>query len=351
MDRPRQKRKDPQRTGPIRNVGEAWREEEPLRESARRRGDASSSGVREGYRVIEEQIRRGRRMAQELGEDDLGPGPQRRPGPHRGPGPQRRPGPHRGPGPYHRPRSEDGCDEREGSWEGRGGFHLLGMPLRHLERLVREILRQVGSARPDPWRLAELLFRLQIEAISELARLGFGTLGMVAPRWGDSFEEDVDRVARDVDETLEEIEEEWEDLEEDEIEDERFDWTAAASVPTTVRSTVPIPVYIVAHDRTEVDLELPPGAQSLDLVVEPQVVTGTDQYPHPAFEAIFIPLAYGPVILRVEIPRDLPAGRYLRRILVRATGEPVGDLTVQVGVTPIIIVPQGGAVAKKARKR
>jgi len=245
-------------------------------------------------------------------------------------------------------------DEEPGSRRAGGPFHLLGMPLRHLERLVGEILRQVGSARPDPWRLAELLFRLQIEAISELARLGFGTLGtlgMAAPRWGDSFEEDADRVTRDLDETLEEIEEEWEDLEEDEVEDERFDWPAAPSVPATVRSTVPIPVWVSSHERTEIDLELPAGAQSLDLVVEPPLSAGAGQPPHPAFEAEFVALAYGPVILRIEVPRDLPAGRYRRRVLVRAMGEPVGDLTVQLGTIPVVTVPPVAAVPKRARKR
>jgi hypothetical protein len=339
MDRPRHKRRDPNRTGPIRNAGEAWREGEPSRDSSRRRGDAASSGVREGYRLIDEQIRRGRQMAQELGDE-----------PRAGERSARYDRERRRPEYPGEPRYRDG--EEPGSRHGGGPLHLLGMPLRHLERLVREILRQVGSARPDPWRLAELLFRLQIEAISELARLGFGTLGMAAPRWGDSFEEDSDRVARDIDETLEEIEEEEE--EELELEDEPWDWPAAPSAPATIRSTVPIPVYVWSHERTEIDLELPAGAQSLDLMVESLLVISTDQPSHPAFEAAFVALAYGPVILRIEVPRDLPAGRYRRRILVCGTGEPVGDLTVQVGIVPIVpivTVPPVAAVAKKARKR
>ncbi len=330
MDRPRHRRRDPQRTGPIRNAGEAWRKGAP--DPREPEDDPASSGVREGYRVIDEQIRRGRRTAADLG-------PEPRAGQRRRSGERRRPS-----GYSDRPFDRDSasCSEEPRSrygdepWHRHGdGFRFLSMPMRHLERLLREILQQIGSARPDPWRLARLLFELQIEAIAELARFGFGSLGMVSPRWEDRFDEDVDRVARDIDETLEEVEEEWEGLEEEEIEDERFDWTAAPSVPTTVRSTVPIPVYVVSHDRTEVDLELPPGAQSLDLAVEPQVMTGTDQYPHPAFAAIFVPLAYGPLILRVEVPRDLPAGVYPRRVVIRATGEPVGTLTVQVGTLPI----------------
>jgi hypothetical protein len=272
--------------------------------------------VREGYRLIDEQIRRGRRMAEELDDepwnDDRYDRQERR-----------------------RPRYPDeprsGYGEEHRSRSGGGGLGLLGMPLRHMERLVREIFRQIVSVRPNPWRLAELLFRLQIEAIAELARLGFGTLGMTAPRWGDSFDEDAAGIDRDIDENLDEMEE----LEEEEIEDEPWDWPAAPSVPTVVRSTVPIPVYISSHERTEVDLELPAGAQSLDLVVEPTLATGT-QPALPPFEAEFVAPADWPMILRIEVPRDLPTGRYLRRVLVRSTGEPVGDLTVQVGIIPVV---------------
>jgi hypothetical protein len=329
MDRPRHRRKDPQRTGPIRNAGEAWREGEPWRDSARRRDDAASSGVREGYRVIEEQIRRGRRMAQELNGEPRGGDPY-----------GREPG-----RPRSRPGEEPRARYREEPWgrHGGGAFHLLGMPLRHMERLVREILRQIGSARPEPWRLAELLFRLQIEAISELARLGFGALGRPNPRWEDPFEEDAAGITSDIDESLEEIEDE--ELEE-EFADERRDWRGAPSAPAVIRAAVPIPVYLWSHERTEIDLDLPPGAQSLDLEVESPLVAGTDQPPHPAFEAAFVALAYGPAILRIEVPRELPPGRYPRRVLIRATGEPVGTLTVQVGTLPVVNVP-----ASKARKR
>jgi len=287
--------------------------------------------------VIDEQIRRGRRMAEELDDDP-------RTGERYDREPRRRPG-------YREePRSGYG-EEREPGYGG-GGFRLLGMPLRHLESLMREILRQIGSARPDPWRLAELLFRLQIEAISELARLGFGALGMAAPRWGDAFTEDADRVERDIDESLDDIEDMDEDVEEEELdEDERWDWPAAPSVPAVIRSTVPIPVYVWSHERTEIDLELPPGAQSLDLLVEPLLATGTDQPALPAFGAEFAALAYGLVVLRIEVPRELPAGRYRRRVLVRATGEPVGDLTVQVGIVPVVTVPPVAAAPKKARRR
>jgi hypothetical protein len=224
------------------------------------------------------------------------------------------------------------------------------MPLRHLDRLVREILRQVKSARPDPWKLIELLFRLQVEAVAELARLGFGTLGMVSPRGEDTFDRDHRRVEHDIDEGLDEMD----DVEEGEIEEELWDWPAAPSVPAVIRSTVPIPVYVWSHERTEIDLELPAGAHSLELEVEPPLATGTDQPALPAFEAEFVALADGPVILRIEVPRDLPAGRYLRRVLVRATREPVGDLTVQVGVIPAASAkgrPASPKPAQKARKR
>ncbi|HYU35714.1 MAG TPA: hypothetical protein VEW48_26455 [Thermoanaerobaculia bacterium] len=286
--------------------------------------DAASNGVRDGYRVIDEQIRRGRRMAQELDDelwnDDRHDRERRRRA-------------------RYQEETRSGYNEEPWPRSGGGGFGLLGMPLRQMERLCREILRQIVSMRPDPWRLIELLFRLQIEMMSELARCGFGVLGMAKPRWGDSFEEDVQRVERDIDESLNEIDDEDDDfLDEDEdegeIEDERRNWPAAPSVPAVIRSTVPIPVYVWSYERTEIDLELPAGAQSLDLVAEPPLATGTDQPALPAFEADFVALADGPVILRIEVPRGLPAGQYLRRILVRATGEPVGDLTVQVGTVP-----------------
>src|SRR5436190_13309623 len=135
MHRPRHRRRDPQRTGPIRNAGEAWREGELRRDPGRPRDDAASSGVREGYRVIDEQIRRGRRMAQELGDEEP------RTGERYGREPRRRP---RYP---EEPRSEYGEERRSGYG---GGFRLFEMPLRHMERLVREILKQIVSARPDP---------------------------------------------------------------------------------------------------------------------------------------------------------------------------------------------------------
>jgi hypothetical protein len=207
------------------------------------------------------------------------------------------------------------------------------MPMRHLERLLREILRQIGSARPDPLRLVALLFQLQIEAFSELTRLGFSTLGMAAPRWGDPFEEDADRITRDIDETLEEIEDEAEDEEEDE-EGETWDWPAPPSVQTVIRSSVPIPVYVWSHEPAEIELDLPPRERPLDLEVEPPLAIGTGEPPVPAFEAEFVALADGPVILRVEVPRELPAGLYRRRVVTRATGEPVGTLTVQAGTIP-----------------
>lgn len=317
MDRPRHRRRDPRRTGPIRNAGEAWREEGFRRDPVGPTDDAASGGVREGYRVIEEQIRRGRRMAEELGNepwDDDRYDRDRRERPR-----------------YSRERHSGYGEEESRSCCGRDGFGLLGMPLRHLDRLVREILRQIGSARPDPWKLMELLFRLQIEAIAELARLGFGTLGMAKPRWEDPFDEDVRRVERDIDERLDEID----DMEEeDEPEDDLWSWPAAPSVPTVIRSTVPIPVHVWAHERTEIDLDLPAGAHSLDLMAELPLETGTDQPVLPAFEAEFFMLAGGPVILRIEVPRDLPAGHYLRRVLMRATREPVGELSVRIGAIP-----------------
>lgn len=321
MDRPRHRRRDPQRTGPIRNSGKVLRDEEPWRNIDRQGGDdAASRGVREGYRLIEEQIHRGRRMAQELDDE-----------------------PRTGERYYRERRRRSRYDEEP--WPrygggGRGGFHLFEMPIRHIERLTREILRQIGSGRPAPWRLAELVFRLQIEMISELARLGFSVLGGGPPCWDDPFDRDADRVTRDIDESLDEIEE----MEEEELEAEPWDWPAAPSTPTTIRSTVPIPVYVSSHERTEIDLDLPAGSQSLDLEVEPPMVSGTDQPAPPAFEAELVVIADWPAILRIEVPRGQPAGRYRRRILLRATGEPVGALTVQVGTVP-------AATAPKARKK
>lgn len=336
MDRPRHRRRDPRRTGPIRNAGEPWREGGFPRDPGRQGEDAASDGVREGYRVIEEQIRRGRRMAEKL-DDEPWYGDR-----HDRERRQRS---------RYSPENQTGYEE-ESPWScsGGGGLGLLGMPLRHLDRLVREILRQISSARPDPWKLIELLLRLQIEAVAELARLGFGTLGMMSPRGGDSFDKDYRRVERDIDESLDEIDDMDDDPDEGEIEDELWDWPAAPSVPTVIRSTVPIPVHISTHERSEVDLELPAGAQSLDLVIEPPLATGPEPA-LPAFEAEFIALSDGPVILRIEVARDLPAGVYRRRVLVRATGEPVGDLTVQIGTIPAAKAPRVRSAANKKEKK
>jgi hypothetical protein len=255
--------------------------------------------------MVNEQIRRGHRMAQALDEEDRSDR-----------------------WPHRERRRQPGYDEEDWRRERRGGHHFLEMPMRHVERLTREILHQIGSARPSPWRLAELVLRLQLEAFSELTRLGFSALGGFAPRGEDYFEEDTAWVERDIDESYEEIQEEiWEE----ERESEAWDWPPAPSSPTTVRSTVPIPVYVSSHERTEIDLDLPAGSQSLELEVEPPPDSGAGR---PAFEAELVAFADGPVILRIEVPRDLPAGRYRRRVLIRATGEPVGNLTVQVGAPP-----------------
>lgn len=354
MDRPRRRRPDPHRTGPIRNAGEILRDGESRRGSSWPEDNAASRGVREGYSVIDEQIRRGHRMAQAMCEED------------------------RYGGPSHRNRSwRFRYPEENRGHERRGSDNFLEMPMRHIEILAREILHQIGSARPAPWRLAELIFRLQLEAISELARLGFSPLGGYHPDhyhddsyqhgyhhghhhhhhdddhdghdWDDPLYDDVARVGCSIDETYDEIQ--------DEIckekEYERWPWPAAPSTPTTIRSTVPIPVYVSSHERTEIDVDLPAGAQSLDLEVEPSVVAGPDLpvLPEPAFEADFVTFGDGPAILRIEVPRDLPAGRYLRRVLVRATGEPVGELTVQVGVVPVVTAPPVATAAKKGKKR
>jgi hypothetical protein len=297
MDRPRRKRRAPERTGPIRNAGEAWRGDEP------RRDDAASSGVRAGYRVIEEQIRRGRRMAQTLDEEEWNGDPS--------PGARRPRSPYAG---------------RGGRRESTGGFRLLETQMRHIGLLVREILRQMSSERPEPFRLAELVFRLYVESLSELARFGFDALGALAGRREDSFAADVDEIDRDIDET-------WEEIEDDEEEPEARDWPAAPGAPTVIRAKVPIPVYVASDEKTEIDLDVPAGSQPLTLEVETPAASAAGE-PAPAFEADFVALPDGPVILRIEVPRDLPAGRYLRRILIRATGEPVGSLKVQVGTLP-----------------
>lgn len=324
MDRPRRRRRDPERTGPIRNAGEAWRDE-PRRDSARRRDDAASSGVREGYRLIDEQIRRGRRMAQELEEDD----DRFDPGPRRGRQRTRR----------------------------TGGARLVETQMRHIGLLMQEILRQLGSARPDPWRLSELVFRLYVESITELTRFGFDVLGGFTSPRRDRFDDDVAGIERDFEESYAEIEDE-DDEEWDEEDAGEWDWSSAPSAPTVIRSKVPIPVYVSAHQRTEIDLDLPAGSQSLDLEVEPPPVSNADTPALPAFDAEIVELPNGPAILRVEVPRDLPDGHYRRRILIRATGEPAGDLSVQVGTVPkpgpkttAKTHPKTNPTSPKARKR
>jgi hypothetical protein len=302
MDRPRRRRRDPERTGPIRNSGEALRDE-PRRSAARSWEDAASSGVREGYRVIDEQIRRGRRMAQELEEDD------------------------------------DRFDPRRGGRRQRtqrtGGARLVETQMRHIGLLMQEILRQLGSARPDPWRLSELVFRLYIESITELTRFGFDVLGGLTSPRRDRFDEDVAGIGRDFEESYSAIEEEDdEEIDWDEEDAGEWDWSSAPSAPTVIRSTVPIPVHVSAHKQTEIDLDLPAGSQSLELEVEPPPASSADTPALPAFEAEIVELPNGPAILRIEVPRELPDGHYRRRILIRATGEPAGNLTVQVGTVP-----------------
>jgi hypothetical protein len=301
---PRHRRPDPQRTGPIRNAGEAWRDSE-------RPYDAASNGVREGYRVIDEQIRRGHRMAQTLDEEDRSGGPPRR-------GQGRRS--------WH--------DEDDRRYEPRGGYRIPETPMGQVGCLARDILRQIGSARPDPWRLAELILRLQLAAVSELARLGFSALGGFTPRYEDPLDEDVERIDRDIDESFDGIEDVQEEIWEEERETEPWDLPEAASAPVTIRSTVPIRISVSSHERTEIDLDLPAEAQSQELEIEAPRVSGATHRARPAFEAELAAHADGPAVLRVEVPRDLPAGRYRRRVLVRATGEPVGNLTVQVGLSP-----------------
>jgi hypothetical protein len=297
--------------------------------------------VREGYRVIDEQIRRGRRTAQEHEDEPWSEG-------------SRRSGRSREPWPWPEYEDEEPRSRySEEPWSrSRGPFDLLGMPMRHLERLLKEILRQVGSARPDPLRLAGLLFQLQVEAIAELTRLGFGALG-AGSRWRDAYREDAYRGRRDVDESLRESEEEYETYgreAEEEPADEPWEWPAAPSAPAVIRASVPIPVWVWSHERTEIDLELPPGAQPVELEVEPPVAVGTGEPPAPAFEAEFVALADGPVVLRVEVPRELPAGLYPRRIVTRVLGEPVGVLTVQVGTLPPTPEP-GPSPRQKSRQK
>lgn len=335
MHRPRHRRKDPGRTGPLRNAGEAWRQAGPPEDSWEPEDDAPAAyGVRVGASVIDEQIRRGRRTAEDLHREPRGRDPR-----------------HGGYRSDFRYEDEEPRYRRDyESWPaygGREGRGLLGMPMRYLERLLREILHQIVSVRPDPWKLAELLLQLQIEGISELARLGFGALGMMGPRWRDSYDEDVDRVTRDIDEGYQYDDE---DDDEEPWTDEPRHWPAAPSTPTTVRSTVPIPIYVSSYERTEIDLDLPAGSQSLDLELEPPMAAGTDELPLPAFEGELVTFADGLTILRIEVPRELPAGRYLRRVLIRATGEPVGDLTVQVGDIPIVAAPAPARKPRKAKK-
>lgn len=326
---PRHRRPDPRRTGPIRHSGELLRDGEPRRASDA--SDAASRGVYEGYRVIDEQIRRGRRTAQALDDEDRND----------------------------RYRSErrrwpmaEKAQRDDWRREESRGYSLFELPLRQIERLTREILRQIASARPDPWRLAELIFRLQLEAFSELARFGIGMLGG-SRRREDPFDEDVEWGDRDIDERYEEIQEE---LDDEGAEGEPWLWSPAPSTPTTIRSTVPIPILVSSHERTEIDLDLPAGFQSLDLEIEPPMVVGVGgvggigETPLPAFEAEFIVLADGPPILRIEVPRNLPAGRYLRRILIAATGEAVGDLTVQVGTVPKPAPKAKAKASPKTRK-
>jgi hypothetical protein len=234
--------------------------------------------------------------------------------------------------------------------------------MRHLERLAREILDQVLSARPDPFRLAGLLFQLQIEAFSELARAGLGGWGGRRP---DHFHP-IDPDDEGEEHGHEPEGEPW------------WDWPAAPSAPTGIRSTVPIPVYVWSRVGTEIDLDLRPGSQDLDLRVERlrpvdsqpipvhvHTETHTDPEPHTHTyvhgllpEAEFISV-HGLTLLGVRVPPGQPAGRYRGVVRCWTGGEPLGTLTVEVEGIPTVITtvrpktppkktPAKKATAKKA---
>ncbi|HET9211535.1 MAG TPA: hypothetical protein VFR03_14100 [Thermoanaerobaculia bacterium] len=308
MHRPRHRRRDPQRTGPIRNAGGAWKGGGPSYDPLDPNDDdAASSGVYRGYSVINEQMYRGYRTAEEVGGEPRSHGPY---GPERR---ERRPGPGYGE-PRHRDRGHWHRHGDHWDWHG-GGPRFLSLPLRQLERLIDEILHQIGSARPDPFRLGGLLVQLQIEAVSELVRLGLG--GWMDPYRGEVYHQPG-------------FDEPWEPDEEPEEDEPGWEWPAAPSSPVRVRATVPIPVYVWAEEGAEVDLDLRPGSQDLELRAE--ALQSVDAG-HPAImDADFVPVAPGLTVLRVIVPPGQPSGRYRGVVRIRGAGRPVGTLTVEVGV-------------------
>lgn len=310
---PRHRRRPPRRTGPIRNAGEAFRDGIPPSGSAPPWDDAAAHGVREGYRMINEQIRRGHRAARELdGEDPYQP---------------------RAYAPY------------RGGRDSSSDFQPRPSDPQDVAGLVQEILRLLTSGRPSPWRLAELILRLQLAVVSQFAQLGLSTLGgfPAAPQpysrhsgyTGDDY---LYRNARQAEQEVELYGEvlDWEEEDEEWEEDEdAWDWSGAPGAPTTIRANVPIPVYVSSRERTEIDLDLPAGVRLPELGIEPTWVSDAGLNVRPPFEAELVALVDGPVILRIDVPPDLPAGQYRRRVLDRATGQPVGAVVVQIGRFPV----------------
>lgn len=332
MDRPRPRRPDPQRTAPRRNAGEAWRNPEPPRD------DGATRGVREGYRVIEEHIRRGRRAAEELDHEE--PNGARR-----------------------RTRTDRDDPERDRRREEPGMLGFLADLMRRTERLVREVLRQLQSGRPDPWRLAELIFRLHVESVSDLAAFGFASVGAWSPYREDRFARDVDHIVDDIEETFEHLAETDDESDDNDEDDkpwaEARTWPAGPHARTTIESTVALPVYVCSAVETHLQLDLSPDTPDRDLAVETlwpapsdpptaslsartktrsaakkarvQPKESAPSSTSHISEVEILRLAGGPAILRLVVPRHLTQGRFHGRILRRSTGEPAGSLTVRLG--------------------
>lgn len=300
MDRNRIRRRDPARTAPIRSAANVFRQPVPDGPEDWDRDDGepdvAAQGVREGYRVLWEQIRRGRRVASELGDPDAFRGRRRR---------------------Y----DEDFDEEPPRRRSGAPGF--VQEQLRRTTETLREIADELASRRPSPLRLGESTLSFYAESGLDLALLGFELLGSALP----GLSREVDRgVERGFDEFMEAAELPEEIAEE--LAADASDWRPGPSSPTEIQENVSIPIVVWSSRPTRIELIMEPSAQGGLLALQ----TLRAEYPNtpPLLEVAFVPIVCGPTILRIRVPDRQPAGRYSGKVVDDETGQPVGTLSVEV---------------------
>ena len=194
------------------------------------------------------------------------------------------------------------------------GLRLFEAQVHRTRRTLEDVAGELTSSRPDLLRLAEIVLSAYVEAAADVARLGFDALGSLAPGWARELATDA---------------EEWfEDLEE--LVAEPWQWTPGPSCPTTIKSTVPIPVVVWSHRPIRIDLDLVPGSQSGQLAID--TLSPGDRDKPPLLDVDFVPVLNGPTLLRIRIDDDQPADTYRGQVFDPASGESVGQLTVGIGL-------------------